>query len=116
MIEKRWFKLADGREVYRAVPQQRSAGTGSAFPCPRIIKDNIEPTWGADGKQYTSMSAYRKTLKASGNPRGEEFIEYGNEAIPEYQAPEFDQATRIDNIKQAIHDIETGNLPSDVML
>lgn len=115
MTEKRWYKLPDGREVYRAVPQPRQ-DTRSSFPCPRIVNDNMEPTWGADGKQYTSMAAYRKTLEPSGNPMGERFIEYGNEAIPKYEAPVFDEATRVEHIKQAIHDVETGNLPDSVML
>lgn len=116
MIEKRWYTLEDGRQVYRAVPSSRSAGAGSAFPCPRIVNDTIVPTWGADGKQYTSMSAYRKTLLPSGNPKGERFIEYGNEPIPQYEAPQFDEAQRVETIKRAINDVETGNLPSDVML
>lgn len=110
MTEKRWYTLDNGRQVYRAAPtavqHQRSS-----FPCPRLIKDEIEPTWGADGKQYTSMSAYRSTLRPDGNPRGERFIEYGNEKIPEYEAPQFDKAQRIETIKQAIHDVENGNVP-----
>lgn len=115
MTEKRWYTLPNGRSVYRAVPKQ-SQGSGSSFPCPRIINDNIVPTWGADGKQYTSMSAYRKTLEPSGNPMGERFIEYGTEPVPQYEAPKFDEATRVEHIKQAIHDVETGNLPDSVML
>lgn len=111
MIEKRWYTLENGRQVYRAVPSARSQGSGSAFPCPRISSDNIEPTWGADGKQYTSLSAYRKTLLPSGNPRGERFIEYGNEPVPKYEAPRFDEGKRVEAIKQAIHDVETGNMP-----
>lgn len=114
MIEKRWYKLPNGGEVYRASPVPRSSGSGSSFPCPRIINDHIEPTWGADGKQYTSLSAYRRTLKADGNPRGEEFIEYGNEPIPEYKPPVFDEAARVEAIKHAIHDVETGNVPFSV--
>lgn len=114
MTEKRWYTLENGRQVYRAVPKERSAGAGSSFPCPRFMKDDIEPTWGADGKQYTSMSAYRKTLLPSGNPKGERFIEYGNEAIPRYEAPQFDQAQRRETIKRAINDVETGNLPDVV--
>lgn len=110
MIEKRWYNI-NGRQVYRAVPSERSAGAGSDFPCPRFSKDEIEPTWGADGKQYTSMSAYRRTLLPDGNPRGERFIEYGNEPIPQYEAPQFDEAQRVETIKQAIHDVESGNVP-----
>jgi hypothetical protein len=94
MIEKRWYTI-NGRQVYRAVPSARSAGAGSDFPCPRFVKDEIEPTWGADG----------------GNPRGERFIEYGNEPIPQYEAPKFDKSARAEAIKQAIHDVESGNVP-----
>lgn len=113
MIEKRWYNI-NGRQVYRAVPQERSAGSGSSFPCPRFITDEIEPTWGADGKQYTSMAAYRATLRPDGNPKGERYIEYGNEKIPEYEAPQFDKAQRVETIKQAIHDVENGNVPDIV--
>jgi len=105
------MKLSNGREVYRIPPPMRSAGAGSAFPCPYVSSDRIEPTWGADGKQYDSLSAYRKTLRPSGNPKGEEFIEYGNEAIPEYEPPKIDAGKRVEAIKQAIHDVETGNIP-----
>ena len=114
MTEKRWFKLDDGRSVYRAVPQPRPDAR-SSFPCPRIVSDNIEPTYGADGKLYTSMSAYRKTLLPSGNPKGEQFIEYGNEKIPDYKPPEFSKEKRVEDIKRAIHDVETGNIPPVVM-
>lgn len=109
-MTRAWFKLSNGRSVYRSVPNPAPQGR-SDFPCPRIVNDAIEPTCGADGKMYTSMSAYRQTLKASGNPRGEEFIEYGNEPIPEYKAPEFSKEKRMEDIKQAIHDVESGNIP-----
>lgn len=110
MIEKRWYTLDNGRQVYRAVPQPIQSQR-STFPCPRMIRDEIEPTWGADGKQYTSLSAYRQTLLPSGNPKGERFIEYGNEPIPQYEAPQFDESQRVETIKRAIHDVETGNVP-----
>lgn len=110
MIEKRWYTLDNGRQVYRAVPQAIQSQR-STFPCPRMIRDEIEPTWGADGKQYTSLSAYRQTLLPSGNPKGERFIEYGNEPIPPYEAPQFDESQRVETIKRAIHDVETGNVP-----
>lgn len=110
MIEKRWYTLEDGRQVYRAVPSREEKKMG-AFPCPRIIRDEIEPTWGADGKQHTSMSSYRASLLPSGNPKGERFIEYGNEAIPTYEPPVFDEAKRVEAIKYAIHDVESGNVP-----
>lgn len=113
VVEKQWFTLEDGRQVYRAVPQPAQARSTS-FPCPRIISDNIEPTWGADGKQHTSMSSYRASLLPSGNPKGERFIEYGNEAIPTYEPPTFSKADRIEAIKHAIHDVETGNVPVSV--
>lgn len=110
MIEKRWYTLDNGRQVYRAVPQAIQSQR-STFPCPRMIRDEIEPTWGADGKQYTSLSAYRQTLLPSGNPKGERFIEYGNEPITQYEAPQFDESQRVETIKRAIHDVETGNVP-----
>lgn len=113
MSQGRWLDAGNGRKVFRISPPRETAAR-SAFPCPTLVNDRIEPTWGADGKQYDSLSAYRKTLLPSGNPKGERFIEYDNEPIPTYQAPVFDEAKRVEAIKHAIHDVETGNVPASV--
>jgi len=79
MIEKRWYTLENGRQVYRSVP--KPAASRSDLPIPYVISDTLDSALysGADGKQYTSKAALRATYKASGNPRGIEFTEVGNE-------------------------------------
>ena len=53
----------------------------SSLSSPYFVTDTLDtPLYsGADGKQYTSKSALRATYKASGNPRGVEFHEVGND-------------------------------------
>lgn len=73
-----WVKLADGREVYRTIHEPKP-DTQSAFPCPQIRSDRIEPVQSmADGKFYDSMSSLRRTYRADGNPQGEEYTEIGD--------------------------------------
>lgn len=86
----------------------------SGFPAPRIIKDFDEPVQSmADGKWYTNKAALAATYKPSGNPRGEEFVELGNEDIS-FKAPEADPKERREHIKQAINDVVSGNLPPEI--
>lgn len=66
-----------GREVNR-----------SHFPAPMLIRDDMPPTVSmADGKEYTSKSAMRATYLPSGNPKGERFIEVGNERVAPRKPP-----------------------------
>jgi len=79
LSEKRWFKLADGREVYRRVPTAVIAR--SDLPIPYFKKDQIDPCVSqADGKTYDSLSALRRSYRADGNPQGKEYVEIGNES------------------------------------
>lgn len=84
MIEKRWYTLPNGRQVYRAVPQRNEAR--SDLPIPYFKKDAIEPCQSmADGKWYDSLSALRRTYRADGNPQGKEYVEVGNESCLDHQ-------------------------------
>lgn len=85
-----------GKEAHRKVCAPRLMGS-----------DTIEPTWGADGRQHTSMASYRNSLKAENNARGENFIELGNEQVKpaEYK---FDEKGARDDIRAAMADIKAG--------
>lgn len=51
-------------------------------PLPRIYTgDETEPLRSmADGQMYTSKAAMRESYRATNNPRGEEFVEIGDDA------------------------------------
>lgn len=113
MTEYAWYKLDNGREVYRPVYKPKKGRSDLAAPY--LASDTIEPTRGFDGKMYDSLSGYRKTLLPSGNPKGERYYELGNESL-KHTPVEFDKAKRVEHIKQAIHDVETGNVPDSLAL
>lgn len=59
---------------------------------------------------YDSLSGYRRTLRADGNPQGETYTEIGNEEIT-YHPPQFDEASRRDDIRHALMDIKYDRVP-----
>lgn len=108
----RWFNLGNGRQIYRKVPEPRPER--SALACPRIVRDFDEPVQSmADGKFYTSKAALAASHKASGNPHGIDFIELGNEE-PKFTPYEPDATKRREDVRQALHDVVTGNLPPEI--
>lgn len=108
MTEKRWFTLDDGRQVYRSV--RFAPVARSSFPCPKVKSDSIEPTLGLDGKMHDSRSSFMKTMMPDGNPQGQRYYDLGSDSL-EHQEVKFDKEQRIETIKRAIHDVETGNVP-----
>lgn len=112
MTEKRWIHLANGRSVFRRVEQ--AAVQRSSFPCPRIISDSIDTVQSmADGNYYDSLSALRRTYRADGNPQGEDYIELGNEALPDHK-PEFNEAQRREDVARTLYDIQQGNVSDEI--
>lgn len=110
MIEKRWYTLGNGRQVYRAVPSINSAR--SEFPVPYMRTDSIEPVRSqADGKMYDSISALRRTYKADGNPQGINYLEVGNEDMTKFTPPPRDHKKAIEAIERAEADINAGRAP-----
>ena len=108
----RWFDLGNGRKVYRRVPER--SNTRSALGCPQIVKPFAEPVQSmADGKWYSNPRDLENTYRASGNPRGEEFIPLGNETMPTVEAVP-DPTERRDHVKQAMRDVLSGNLPPEI--
>lgn len=78
---------------------------------PAVRSDCIEPTWGADGKQHTSMQSYRNSLKPDGNPKGERYLELGDQELPKFEAPKIDRKKRREAIKAGIQDVKEGRVP-----
>lgn len=112
-----WIEYAPGKR--RLVDLTKPAPVNharSSFPAPAIMRDAIEPILAMDGKMTDSLSHYRRTLRADGNPRGETYTEIGNESLPDFKASEFDEAQRRDDIYRAIADIKNGNIPPVAVL
>jgi len=107
-----WFDAGWGRKVYRRVPEPRTGRSDLA--CPMLIRPFSEPVQSmADGNFYDTPRDLERTYKASGNPRGEEFTPLGNETMLTVEiAP--DPRQRRDHVKQAMHDVLTGNLSPDI--
>jgi len=104
--DEAWFVFDDGSKRLRKINQPENA-CRSDFPAPAIMRDSIAPCLGMDGKMHDSLSSYRKTLKADGNPQGETYIELGNESLKPV-VHKFDRKQRRDDIKAAIADVKAG--------
>lgn len=110
VIEKRWYKLENGRSVYRAVP--KACETRSSFPIPYMKFDRIEPVQSqADGKIYDSLSALRATYREDGNPQHIRYEEVGNEDLTKMPLPKRDSKKAIEAIERAESDIIAGRAP-----
>ena len=113
------FLCAEGHRFDRLVklanfddPQHCACGAGAMrqLSAPRVISDHIEPCLGMDGKMHDSLASYRATLRADGNPQGENYIELGNERVKPVER-KFDRKQRVDDIKAAIADVREGRVP-----
>lgn len=77
---------------------------------PALKLDKIEPTLGADGKMHDSLTSYRASLKADGNPQRQNYAELGDAKL-EHVTYEFDKKQRREDIKRAIADVKYGRVP-----
>lgn len=93
------------KSISDMVREHRARMGTSNLACPYFKQDAIAPIRGMDGKMHDTLSSYRKTLLPSGNPRGERYVELGNESLPDFKAPEFDRKKRREDIKRAISEI-----------
>lgn len=103
-----WSGLKPRQQRIRASSQR------SGLACPMLVRPFAEPVQSmADGRFYDTPRDLERTYRADGNPRGEEFIPLGNETMPttEYVP---DSKERRDHIRQAMHDVVTGNLPPEI--
>lgn len=101
-----WFVFDDGRSYHRPLERVIPPARSSPF----IHRDSIEPCLGADGRMHDSLASYRRSLRADGNPRGETFIELGNERMTP-NLPTFDRKQRRDDIRAGIEDVRNGRVP-----
>jgi hypothetical protein len=60
---------------------------------------------------HDSLSSYRRTLQPGGNPKGERYLELGDQELPPFKAPEFDRKTRREAIRAGIADVKAGRVP-----
>lgn len=73
-------------ECWEAKAKISHARSSLGFPMINT-SDSTEPLVSmADGKVYTSKKSMRESYKAANNPRGQDFIEVGND--PEYITPQ----------------------------
>lgn len=93
-------------------PQACGCGAAASrlISAPRVLSDYMTPCMGMDDKMHDSLASYRATLKASGNPQGENYIELGNESLKPVER-KFDRAQRREDIKAGIADVKAGRLP-----
>lgn len=114
------YRCSEGHRFERLVPlallsAQQSCECGAPaqrlLSAPRVQSDTIAPIMGADGKLHTSLSGYRRSLTPSGNPKGERFLEMGNERLPDYAPPPIDRKKRRDAIKAGMADVKAGRVP-----
>lgn len=90
------------KSITELVAEHRARMGTSSLSMPYFRQDTIQPCMGMDGKMHDTLSSYRKTLLPSGNPKGERYVELGNESLPEFKAREFDRKKRREDIKRAI--------------
>lgn len=104
-----WFHFDDGRKMLRKLDQGGPNPARSDLGFPMIMRDSIDPCLGMDGRMYDSLRGYRKTLKANGNPQGENYIELGNESL-KHAPKQFSKQERRDHIKTAAEIVKSGNV------
>lgn len=113
------FLCGDGHRFERLVrlsdfdvPQICECGAGACrqVSAPRILSDYIEPCLGADGKMHDSLASLRATYRPDGNPRGERYLELGDQEIKPTEF-KFDRKQRRDDIRAALEDVKNGRVP-----
>jgi len=93
------------KSISQLVAEHRQKMGTSSLSMPYFKQDTITPCLGMDGKMHDTLSGYRKTLLPDGNPKGERYVELGNESLPDFKAPEFDRKKRRDDIRAAISSV-----------
>lgn len=101
-----WFVFDNGRSMHRKIDREPEPAR-SSFPAPMIRRDRIDPCLGMDGKMHDSLASYRRSLRADGNPQGENYIELGNESLKPVEHT-FDRGERREDIKAALADVKAG--------
>lgn len=105
--------LGYGRKVYR-IPAEHHVKARSHLACPQIVRPFAASVQSmADGKWYDNPRDLERTYKASGNPRGEEFIPLGNETL---KFPDVvpDPKERRADLRRALADVKSGNIAPEI--
>lgn len=114
------WRCENDHRFERAVPlrdfaQRQSCECGALarrlISAPRVRSDVIDPRIGADGKLHDSLASYRHSLTPEGNPKGERFLELGDQELPAFKPPEFNRKDRREAIKAGIADVKAGRVP-----
>ena len=100
------------------VPRKRPvAPARSDLATPMFTRDFSEPVQSmADGKYYGSKAALARSHRADHNPHGQDFIELGNEPVPEFREYVPDAKKSRETVARAIHDFDNGWRPDVVAL
>lgn len=108
------YNLIDWSRPPPKADRPRPQPQRSTLACPMIVRTFAEPIQSmADGKYYDTPRDLERTYRADGNPSGQEFIALGNETLKttEYVP---DATERRNDMRQAIQDVVTGNLPPEI--
>lgn len=90
----------------------RHRGARSGFPCPMVIRDNIDGLQSmADGRVYDSKSALRRSYTADGNPQGRDYTEIGGGEIEPAGMASPDKTAIRNTVEKTLHDVQAGNVP-----
>ncbi len=65
----------------------------------------------ADGKYYDSPRDLERSYRAENNPQGKNYECVGDSPLPEFKAPTVDRIGRAKDIKRAIEEVQSGNVP-----
>lgn len=113
MADMEWIDLGNGRKLLRKVGPM-CHGPRSDLATPMLVRAFPEPVQSmADGKWYDNPRDLENTYKASGNPRGEEFIPIGNETL-KFRDYVPDPKERRADLRQALADVKSGNIAPEI--
>lgn len=114
------FKAGYDKIEWKPVAMPRKAPAESKrgdFPVPMVVRDFPEPVQSmADGKFYGSKAALARSHKAAHNPHGQDFIELGNEKLPEFRPHVTDRKAEREVLRKAMHDVDNGWRPESVAI
>lgn len=103
MAEYAWFKLDDGREVFRKVEEHQPKR--SSLPAPHFISDTMPETQHpCNGKHYTSKAEFRRVTRMNG------CVEVGNDParLNPHTKPKPDRKKIRDALAKATADYNNG--------
>lgn len=104
-----WSIPLPARQRKLRPPVQRSH-----LSSPMLVRSFSEPLQSmADGKYYDNPRDLERSYRADGNPQGQEYTCLGNEN-PTFTEHVPDAASRRNDLRQAMHDVVTGNLPPEI--